>query len=187
MPDHEDDTMRRTRLRSRIADPTPYHPGGGTPVHTAKLAASLLVMLALALGAAPAQAETVNCTAITTVPFVITTQGIYCFIGDVVTAITSGNAIDIQTNNVVVDLNGWKLGGLAAGLGATALGINALDRQNITIMNGTIRGFFRGSTWMMVAAACPRATTSKAFAPIRIRSAASRLGATPSSSKATKS
>jgi hypothetical protein len=113
-------------------------------MHTAKLAASLLVMLALALGAVPAQAETVNCTAITTVPFVITTQGIYCFIGDVVTAITSGNAIDIQTNNVVLDLNGWKLGGLAAGLGTTALGINAVDRQNITIMNGTIRGFFRG-------------------------------------------
>jgi hypothetical protein len=30
---------------------------------------------------APAQAETVNCTAITTLPYTITTQGVYCLTG----------------------------------------------------------------------------------------------------------
>ena len=110
----------------------------------AKLAASLLVLLALVLGAAPARAETVNCTAITVLPAVITVQGIYCLTGHLNTAITSGNAIDIQTNNVTLDLNGFKLGGLAAGLGTAAIGIFAFNRQNITIKNGTIRGFFRG-------------------------------------------
>ena len=51
-------------------------------MHIAKLAASLLVLLALALGAASAQAETVNCTPVTSLPAVITVQGIYCFTGD---------------------------------------------------------------------------------------------------------
>jgi hypothetical protein len=93
---------------------------------------------------APAQAETVHCTAITALPTVITVQGIYCFTADLTTAMTSGNAIDIQTNNVVLDLNGFKLGGLAAGLGTGAYGIRALNRQNITIKNGTVRGFYLG-------------------------------------------
>jgi hypothetical protein len=83
----------------------------------------------------------VNCTPITVLPAVIIVQGIYCFTGHLATAITSGNAIDIQTNNVVLDLNGFKLGGLAAGLGTNAFGIRADNRQNITIKNGTIRGF----------------------------------------------
>ena len=113
-------------------------------MHTAKLTASLLVLLALVLGAAPARAETVNCTAITALPKVITVQGVYCFTRDLATAMTSGNAIDIQTNNVVLDLNGFKLGGLAAGRGTLTNGIHALNRQNLTIKNGTIRGFLRG-------------------------------------------
>ena len=113
-------------------------------MHTAKLFASLPVLLALVLGAAPARAETVNCTAITALPAVITVQGIYCFTGDLATAMTGGAAIDIQTNNVVIDLNGFKLGGLAAGLGTQANGIFANNRQNITLKNGTIRGFFAG-------------------------------------------
>ena len=113
-------------------------------MHTAKLTASLLLLAALIFSATPTQAETVNCTAIASLPAVITVQGVYCFTGDLSTAITSGNAIDIQTNNVVLDLNGFKLGGLAAGLGTTAHGIHALNRQNLTIKNGTIRGFLRG-------------------------------------------
>ena len=96
------------------------------------------------LGAVPTRAETVNCTAITTLPAVITVQGVYCLTGNLATAITTGNAIEIQTNNVVLDLNGFKLGGLAAGPGTGATGIHAADRQNITIKNGTIRGFGEG-------------------------------------------
>src|SRR5262245_38193952 len=111
---------------------------------TAKLAASLLVMLAVALGAVPVFAETVNCTPITSLPAVITVQGVYCFTGDLSTAITTGAAIDIQTNNVVLDLNAFKLGGFAGGFATQAAGIRALNRQNITVKNGTIRGFVQG-------------------------------------------
>jgi hypothetical protein len=111
---------------------------------TAKLAASLLALLALVLGAGPGWAETVNCTAITALPAVITRPGVYCFTGDLTTAMTSGNAIDVQAHNVVLDLNGFKLGGLGAGPGTQTVGIFASNRQSITIKNGTIRGFFFG-------------------------------------------
>src|SRR5262245_49871346 len=48
-----------------------------SPMHTTKLATSLLVLLAVVVSAVPVQAETVNCTAITSLPAVITVQGVY--------------------------------------------------------------------------------------------------------------
>ncbi len=112
-------------------------------MRTTRRLASLLAALAV-LYAGPATAETVNCTAITAVPAVITVPGVYCFTKSLVTSIASGIAISIQANNVVLDMNGHRLGGLAAGLGTTAVGIHATNRQNITIRNGTIRGFLYG-------------------------------------------
>jgi len=94
--------------------------------------------------AASAQAETTTCTAITSLPKVITAPGVYCLTGDLTTSMTSGKAIEIQANNVVLDLNGHRLGGLAAGAGTQAYGIYAYQRQNITIRNGTVRGFVTG-------------------------------------------
>ena len=104
----------------------------------------LFVLLSFALGAAPARAETQNCTPVTSLPAFITVQGIYCFTGNLSTAVTSGTAIQIQTNNVVLDLNGFELSGLPAGPGTTAIGIFASNRQNITIKNGTIGRFKTG-------------------------------------------
>jgi hypothetical protein len=113
-------------------------------MHTASYVIAVVLGLALMLGAGPAQAETINCTPITAVPIVITVQGVYCFTQNLATNMTSGNAIEIQANNVILDLNGWKLGGQAAGLGTGAFGIVATDRRNITLKNGTVRGFFMG-------------------------------------------
>jgi parallel beta-helix repeat protein len=90
------------------------------------------------------QAETTNCTAITSVPYTISVPGIYCLTGNLETDMTSGNAITINVNNVVIDLNGRKLGGGAAGAGTEANGIYAYLRKNITVKNGTIRGFYYG-------------------------------------------
>ncbi len=92
----------------------------------------------------PAQAETINCTPINSVPTVITVPGVYCLTRALVTTIASGNAIDVQANNVVIDMNGHRLGGLGAGLSTEARGSHSLNRQNITVRNGTIRGFFIG-------------------------------------------
>src|SRR6266852_2388184 len=105
-------------------------------MHITTRSAVLLALLVF-VGTALARAETVNCTPITSLPFVITVQGVYCFTGDLTAALTADNAIDIQTNNVVLDLNGFKLDDLAAGLGTHAYGIHALNRQNITIKTGT--------------------------------------------------
>ena len=101
-------------------------------------------LVGLMLGVSAARAETTLCTAITSLPAVITVQGVYCFTGDLTTAQLSGNIIDIQTNNVIIDLNGHKLGGQGAGVGTQAIGIHALDRRNISVKNGTVRGFYLG-------------------------------------------
>jgi hypothetical protein len=90
------------------------------------------------------QAETTNCTAIPSVPYTITVPGIYCLNSNLETAMISGNSITINVNNVVIDLNGRKLGGGSAGAGTGAGGIYANQRKNITITNGTIRGFYYG-------------------------------------------
>ena len=107
------------------------------------LAAAMFVAF-FTFGTFTATAETTECTEITVLPATINTQGVYCLKKNLVTAIASGNAITINTNNVTIDLNGWKLGGAAAGAGTLANGIFALDRINIVLRNGSIRGFLRG-------------------------------------------
>jgi len=104
----------------------------------------LLSLTLLLLAGISARAETLDCTAITSLPYGIATQGVYCLTGNLSTSMTSGNAITINANNVTIDLNGFKLGGLGAGDGTQARGIYALQRKNITIKNGIIRGFYYG-------------------------------------------
>lgn len=93
---------------------------------------------------APAVAETVNCTAIGSLPYTITVPGVYCLTGDLFTTMASGSAIEILSHNVVIDLNDHRIGGGAAGLGTQAIGIHALNRLNVTLKNGTIKGFYFG-------------------------------------------
>src|SRR5690606_35329103 len=73
-----------------------------------------------------------NCSGfIDSVPAVIATQGVWCLRGNLATNIGSGgsSAITIAANNVTIDCNHFKLGGLAAGNGSQADGIHASDRQ----------------------------------------------------------
>lgn len=106
----------------------------------------LLTLLAslLLLSSPIAQAETVNCTNITSVPYTINGTGIYCLKFSRFPTITSGAAITINSNHVVLDLNGFILKGVPATPGAQTVGISASQRSNITIKNGTIRGFTTG-------------------------------------------
>jgi len=86
-----------------------------------------------------------NCTGfITSLPAVITTQGTWCLKQDLSTAQMTGNAISINTNNVTVDCNNFKLGGLSAGASTQTYGIGAISRSNITVRQCTIRGFLYG-------------------------------------------
>ena len=45
------------------------------------------------------------------IPAVITTQGVWCLRKDLATSNSVITAIDIQTSNVTIDCNGFKLGG----------------------------------------------------------------------------
>ena len=109
-----------------------------------KLSRITPLALPLLIAAGLAQAETTNCTPIQSLPATITTSGIYCLTSDLLTNIPSGNAIEIAANFVTLDLNGWRMGGGAAGTATTAVGIHALDRRGITIRNGSIKGFLTG-------------------------------------------
>lgn len=103
----------------------------------------LLWLLAVA-HAGPVRAEITQCTAISSLPTTIASAGIYCLNQDLATAIASGAAINVSANNVVIDCNGHRIGGLAAGAATDTDGIVASGRQNLTIRNCGLRGFRMG-------------------------------------------
>jgi hypothetical protein len=77
-------------------------------------------------------------------PATITTQGTWCLRQNLDTSATSGNAIEIQTNNVTIDCNGFRMRGSGGGPSTTAVGIVANGRLNLAIRHCTIRGFQEG-------------------------------------------
>ena len=115
--------------------------------HRAIPALPVLAAIAAASGTPPAQAaESFDSCAgtIPSLPAVISTQGVWCMQGDLSSASTSGNAITVTANNVTIDCNGFKLGGLAAGPATTSFGIFAENRTNITVRHCNLRGFLAG-------------------------------------------
>jgi hypothetical protein len=107
------------------------------------LAVPFAISLLLASGAVAD--ETLLCHVyVRTAPFIISAPGHYCLVGDVKTSQTTGNAITVAADDVVLDLNGFSLDGSAAGTGTRANGIFTFDRRRITVRNGTVRGFFDG-------------------------------------------
>src|SRR5690606_12142559 len=109
------------------------------------LSVILLGLLWLAPAPATAADSFDSCTGyIDSLPATISSQGVWCLRGHLSTGISSGDAISINTNNVTIDCNDFKLGGLSAGITTKAYGIHAYDRQNITVRNCSIRGFWIG-------------------------------------------
>ena len=107
-----------------------------------------LLFLLVVVAARPASAAESydNCVGfIDALPATISTQGVWCLHHDVATAITSGNAITIDANNVTLDCNGFKIGGLAGGPGTWARGVHVpFGRVNATVRNCSVRGFQYG-------------------------------------------
>lgn len=99
---------------------------------------SIIVFMLLSM---PARAETVNCIRIDHLPVTVTTQGVYCLTQNLSTSITTGTAINIAANNITLDCNGYKVGGLGAGPTTNAMGIAASNRTGITVRNCAVRGF----------------------------------------------
>jgi hypothetical protein len=103
-------------------------------------------LLALA-GADPARAAESydGCKyTIASLPAVLSSQGVWCMKSDLSTSLATGTAITVAVNNVTIDCNHFKLGGLGAGTATQATGIDASSRGNTTVRNCTIRGFSQG-------------------------------------------
>jgi hypothetical protein len=119
-----------------------------------KIATRWLLILAFTFGRsrmAHAAESYDNCTGfISSLPAVISTQGVWCLRKDLSTAITSGNAIDIEASNVTIDCNDFKLGGLAAGIGTQTNGIFSVNHINATVRHCNIRGFAYGLSFVEV-------------------------------------
>ena len=106
--------------------------------------AALRWFLSLAILFTVGRAEAAAPTAISRIPFTITKPGRY-LLSKSLTISTNFNAITIAADNVTLDLGDWTLE--AIGLANTthpSAAIFSLSQKNITIRNGTIRGFFRG-------------------------------------------
>jgi parallel beta-helix repeat protein len=81
---------------------------------------------------------------IESLPATISSPGTWCLRRDLSTALSSGPAITVAANNVTLDCNDFKLGGLPAGMATRATGIFADARSNTTVRNCAIRGFYMG-------------------------------------------
>jgi hypothetical protein len=108
-----------------------------------------ILLLASLLGLAPAGVRAADsydsCTGfIRTLPATITTPGVWCLDANLLTSITTGNAIRVAGNDITVDCNGHRLDGSGGGVATDAKGIGALGHDNITVRACTIVGFRDG-------------------------------------------
>jgi hypothetical protein len=83
------------------------------------------------------------CTPVAYVPFVIDTPGSYCLVKHLLYASDTGAAISVESDAVLLDLNGFEIAG-TGNAGTQAVGVRAADRQDIVIRNGGVRGFLKG-------------------------------------------
>lgn len=78
---------------------------------------------------------------IATLPAVINSPGVYVLQSDFEINLQSGAALTIAADNVVIDFNGHTISNTQAGAATGAYGIYSLDRANVTVRNGRIKGF----------------------------------------------
>jgi hypothetical protein len=103
-----------------------------------------LALAAFAGGGSGASAASsyASCTGfIDAVPMTILTPGTWCLRRHLAANMTSGNAIDVQTNNVTIDCNGFVLDNSSADPGAAAIGVLSFGYSAITVRNCIIQGF----------------------------------------------
>jgi hypothetical protein len=84
----------------------------------------------------------VGATAITSVPFTISTSGNYYLASNITTSAFSGAAITIAASEVVLDLNGRTLANSTST--NFAYGVFVFNQVDVTVQNGDIDGFYFG-------------------------------------------
>jgi hypothetical protein len=112
----------------------------------ARVAAWVLSAVGVLAGGTLARAdETTFCDRfIDVVPATITRPGHYCLRRSHYTSQQTGALIIIRSNDVWLDLNNFVLDNTAAGPGVAGEGIYSAGHRNITIRNGSLRGFAFG-------------------------------------------
>ncbi len=89
-------------------------------------------------------ADTVNCALISSLPTTITASGDYCLASTMQVSLSSGAAITIAANEVTIDFNENAIVNAPSAYTAAAVGVLAEGRGNVTLKNGTLRGFRTG-------------------------------------------
>jgi len=83
-----------------------------------------------------------SCHEITAFPVNIIGPGVYCLSFKYIDfPLAQGALITISSDDVVLDLNGATLDGTPTAAGAFSYGVRAVNHKNITVRNGTIKGF----------------------------------------------
>lgn len=112
-------------------------------MRVARVAAWVLVAVGCGVGARAD--ETTFCDKyINVLPAIITKPGHYCLKTDLTISQQTGAAIVIKSSDVWLDFNNFVLDNSAAGPGVAGEGIYSGGYRNITIRNGTVRGFAFG-------------------------------------------
>ena len=78
---------------------------------------------------------------ITNLPAIINAPGVYVLHSDIEINLQSGPALTIAADNVVIDFNGHTISNTQPGATTEAYGVYSLDRANLTVRNGQIKGF----------------------------------------------
>jgi len=105
---------------------------------------TLLAIFASGLNLQARADVTTSCRVISSVPYVISYPGVYCFSKTLDINLYSGYAISIITSNVILDLNQFTLNNTSASSTNYAIGIKIANRKNVTIRNGKINNFGYG-------------------------------------------
>ena len=106
------------------------------------LAFAALMLAVLACWSPAARAETFNCTAITSLPYIINAPGHYCLNTNLTLSAPIAAAIEIRTGSVVLDCNGHTLFSTPTN---TAAGVYATPNHADNIVrNCVIDGYYVG-------------------------------------------
>lgn len=104
----------------------------------------LVIAFTAAAFSSVALAEDGGCMPVSAIPTTLSEPGRYCLVGPLSMEHATGIAIEIATDDVELDLNGYTLSGTAAGFDTEAVGVASKGRRNITVKNGTVEGFSIG-------------------------------------------
>ena len=108
---------------------------------TARALAAAAIALAAVVVVPAARAETTACLPIESLPAVLDTAGHYCLVSDFTQSLNT-TAIVVSADGVVLDCNGHRIrNSLNTN---TSAGISLYDRNDSTVRNCVVDGFFHG-------------------------------------------